>query len=1310
MTLNRIDTSQGFLSRKEDIRQKQNGAYPGSSLLQNHSKNSDDSRNPEIELSRHTNIRERTVVDTASSKEAPTLPLVYEETRPFPDESDSRAFPRISKDVEFMSNSYDCVVVGSGYGGAVAASRTARAGQRVCLLERGREKWPGEYPCDLNDVMKEFHVSGEFTPSMLKGTLVKGGDPTGLYHLICGKGQNTFVGNGLGGTSLLNANIFLEADDKTLSMNCWPEELKRKDALKKYYERAAAVLEPEPYPHDWPKLAKLKMLQRQAKALGWEERFKRPRQTTRFRDGPNSTGVMMRSSSLTGMDSTGINDGSKSSTLVNYLADAWNWGTEMFCQCEVRYVKKCSDTRGGYLVFFAWHGSCRKAFQSNFYEDLMWVHAKKCVFLGAGSIGTTEILLRSKSLGLSMSSKVGTEMTGNGDILAFAYNTDTEVNAIGHQHCSPYKPVGPTITGLIDCRNQENPLDGFVIQEGAVPKSLSSFLQNMLETLPESQPPKGQSLLEKVRRALAQIGSRLLGPYYPSGSIEKTQVYLIMSHDSNQATLTLKNDEISIESFGAGNSERSHYLYNVLKEATRVVKGTFVNNPFYAAMGQQEITVHPIGGACMSRNGTGQYGATTQYGEVFDGQGKKIHEGLFVTDGAIIPTALGVNPYATITALAERSVEYAVNNRIGAEIDLETRNDTLNLFHEPYQFSEAKEPLKSPRTNKKDAISCIKEAQAACRGGVEFSEIMSGYIHAGEEIKNEKIENYDSAAKIAKGLCEEARLFLSVKTWDTASVVHRPNHEAMLTGSFSCSAIKGGPFMVRRGTFRMLNVNQQAAGMKNITYSFDMTSIYGKKYHFYGFKVIDTSITLAPRNFWRAMSTLYVYITEATGENQLVGCGILHIAASDFLSQMLSFKPIGSGPITKIQSICSFLSFFAKQSACIFFAPLTWLQYPLITFTGYINDTPPDTTIEVIAEDGVSTLMHIWEPRNSGIKPINIFLIPGASVDHQIFSLPTIEVNTVNYFTRAGYRVHVTVHRICMLEVAKYNWTTFDARLDIKACLELIRMEHGPEKIYTVAHCMGAVAFSSGLLDGTIPTSWIKGISCSQVFMNPIWTMLNNIKFLAGYMPIDKIYSLFGGRWFSCMSTKDDTYFQQLINQLLRFYPENRGEICNNISCHRCSLIFGRLWCHRNLNEATHRQIDRFFGGINMTCLHLLMQMGKRGFVTSNKPCYTRLTTEGNLRRLKGIPIMVFSGSENQVLSPAATEQTYSILRNRFGPENYERHVIHGYGHLDCWMGREAYVDVFPVVRDHADKICRGQDYSYVEPNWRCDWNTWKNS
>ncbi|TVY85278.1 Cholesterol oxidase [Lachnellula suecica] len=1211
--------------------------------------------------------------------------------RDYLDDPDTEKFPRISKPVELLRNSYDCIVIGSGYGGAVAASRMARAGQEVCLLERGQEKWPGEYPSGILDAMKQFHVSGNFAPGFLKGMMVEGGDPTGLYHLIMGKGQNAFVGNGLGGTSLLNANVFLEADDATMKMDCWPEELKGYDKLKKYYKRAADVLEPEPYPEDAPKLPKLTMLEKQAQALGLGEKFKRVPQTTRFACGPNSTGVEMKSSQLTGMDCTGVNDGSKSSTLVNYLSDAWNWGAEMFCECEVRYVKKHPEEEG-YLVFFAWHGSKRGAFQKNLYEDLMWVHAKKCVFLGAGSIGTTEILLRSKNLGLPMSDKVGKGMSGNGDILAFGYNTDDEVNAIGSENQSIYNPVGPTITGIIDNREgHDNPLDGYVIQEGAIPKALAPLFQTMLELMPGNQYPKGDTLFGKVKHSLAQQGSRFLGPYFKKGSIERTQVYLVMSHDSNQAIMTLKDDKPILEFLGVGNSAHVQELNGILREATEAVGGTFVQSPFYACLGQQEITVHPIGGACMAKDGTADTGVTNHYGELLTGYGEETHPGLVVTDAAVIPTALGVNPFATITALAERSVEHAARN-IGRRIDFKTKNDILDLFGKPHQYAEDMRQLDRVDTIRiAEARNLVEETQGLKAKGFGFSEVMSGYIHVGDGIQGSKMEDYETAAKTARGLCEEARLFLSVQAWDTDATVNRADHKAMLTGTFTCGSLPGSPFLVQRGNFHLFSLNTSAPGTRNLTYDFDMISIDGTQFHFHGYKVVDSSVALAPWRFWAATSTLYVTISHATGDKAIRGRGIMHIKPSDFLSEIFTLKPSGRNFLAKIQSTANFMGFFAKQSASLFLAPFVYQQYPTVVATDYINDTPPDHIIPVVASDGVQTFLKIFEPRNPNIKTKNLFMIPGASVDEQIFALPTIEVNAINYFTRAGYRVFVTVHRIGELRVAAHKWTTFDARLDIKACLQWIRKEHGPKKIYAISHCMGAVAFSCGLLDGTIPADWILGISSSQVFCNPIWSTLNMAKVLAGPIPFDKLYSMFGGSWFSCNSNTDDSYFQQFLNQVLRFYPDSREEICNNVSCHRCSLIFGRLWNHRNLNEATHRQINRFFGGVNMTLLQILMQMGHRGFVTTNGPLFHDLTHHTNFHRLKGIPVMLFSGSDNKVLTPESTDKTYSLLRDTFGTKGYERNIVQGYGHLDCWMGREAYKDVYPMVREVVDRVTRGK-------------------
>lgn len=170
--------------------------------------------------------------------------------RTYADDERTRSFPRISRPVELMRSSYDCVVIGSGYGGGVAASRMARAGESVCVLERGDERWPGEYPTGAKEAFGQLHFSGDFAPSRFcDGVLVDGGNPTGMYHLIFGRGQNAVVCNGewlifagpielvrdadgifslagLGGTSLMNANVFLEADADTLAMKVWPQQIR----------------------------------------------------------------------------------------------------------------------------------------------------------------------------------------------------------------------------------------------------------------------------------------------------------------------------------------------------------------------------------------------------------------------------------------------------------------------------------------------------------------------------------------------------------------------------------------------------------------------------------------------------------------------------------------------------------------------------------------------------------------------------------------------------------------------------------------------------------------------------------------------------------------------------------------------------------------------------------------------------------------------------------------------------------------------------------------------------------------------------
>jgi hypothetical protein len=370
--------------------------------------------------------------------------------------------------------------------------------------------------------------------------------------------------------------------------------------------------------------------------------------------------------------------------------------------------------------------------------------------------------------------------------------------------------------------------------------------------------------------------------------------------------------------------------------------------------------------------------------------------------------------------------------------------------------------------------------------------------------------------------------------------------------------------MVNRGNFQLFNQDSRQPDTKNLTYDFDMISPNGKVLHFHGYKVVNPSVAFDPYGFWKATSTLYVTISHT--DEKIIGRGTLNIQPTDFGSELATMLPTGPNMLARAGSVVNFLGYFTKQAASIFLAPLSFLQWPTSISKDFINVTSATRTVKLLASDGVQTTMQTWDAigQNSSVKAPSILFVPGAAVDHQIFALPTIEKNAVNYFREAGYRIYCTTHRVGRTKVAEKGYTTFDARLDILAALAHIREEskartrETPQKVYVIAHCAGSVALSAGLLDGTIPAHWIKGITASNVFMNPKFAKVNLLK-ASLPLPLNDIYSKVAGSWFNCTSSRDDSYIQMLLNQALRFYPVgSRAELCSSIVCHRSSLVFGR--------------------------------------------------------------------------------------------------------------------------------------------------------
>ncbi len=164
----------------------------------------------------------------------------------------------LSRPVDQIQAHYSAVVIGSGYGGAIAAARIARAGRDVCVLERGKELHPGEYPNSALSAAREIQVHTAKADH---------GSPVGLFDFQVGPDVTVLTGCGLGGTSLINASVALEPSDAIFADDRWPAPLRqRPEVLRPFMSAAREMLGSNPYPQSWPELPKLQALEQAAAA------------------------------------------------------------------------------------------------------------------------------------------------------------------------------------------------------------------------------------------------------------------------------------------------------------------------------------------------------------------------------------------------------------------------------------------------------------------------------------------------------------------------------------------------------------------------------------------------------------------------------------------------------------------------------------------------------------------------------------------------------------------------------------------------------------------------------------------------------------------------------------------------------------------------------------------------------------------------------------------------------------------------------------------------------------------------------------
>lgn len=512
---------------------------------------------------------------------------------------------------------FDFLIIGSGYGAAITAARLASQAHdptRIGMLERGREWVPGTFPDRFADLTAQTR---EVTFGPKQRTLQ---NPLGLFDVRVNDEVDVMVGSGLGGTSLINASISLRPSPDVFHQPEWPTALQDIAELEPYYDLADLVLDVESRPGC---LTRKSLAQQSvAERLGYpHERaaltviMQRRMLDAQFR---NPHGIYQRPCTYCGDCITGCNVGAKGTLTTSYLPLAKRHGVQMFSQTEVRYLEPCSE---GWRVHF-----------THWIDDGQAVRPEHgCVsaanvILGAGSLGSTEILLRSQRSGLALSPRLGCRWSTNGDGLGFLRQASTCPNAVGvGAYVTDHPPVGPTVetTSYV---NLDGPLEErLLIQEGAIPRGVANFF----------------------------------GLLFGNPDLDNTLALLAVGHDSASGRIRLIDNRATVVWPGV---QQSAHRERIQQTIARFADAHGARYRVVRAFGDRLATVHPLGGCNMGDSS--DHGVVNHLGQVFaphacetsdvDQDGQRVHRGLYVADGSIVPRSLGANPYMTICALSER--------------------------------------------------------------------------------------------------------------------------------------------------------------------------------------------------------------------------------------------------------------------------------------------------------------------------------------------------------------------------------------------------------------------------------------------------------------------------------------------------------------------------------------------------------------------------------------------------------------------------------------------------------------------------------
>ncbi len=549
------------------------------------------------------------------------------------------------------------VVVGSGFGGSVTAFRLAQAGQDVVLLERGKPYPPGSFARTPTQMSRNFWDPSEGLQ--------------GLFDIWSFRGIESVVSSGLGGGSLIYANVLLRKDENWFvtentdpgGARPWP--VSRAD-LEPHYDAVEQMIGVQRFPAGQPgyeSSAKTTAFTAAADRLGLE--WQLPPLAVSFspNGGPaarglpipdpaygNLHGLPRRTCMMTGACDLGCNNGAKNTLDHTYLSAAAFHGADLRTRCEVRSFAPLPS--GGWLVRYVQHLPEHEG--SPTATRRLPLHEITCdrLLLAAGTLGSTFLLLANRSMLPAASPMLGHRFSGNGDLLGFVLDA-YEAGLDGSLGASS----APVITSAIRVADA---LDGgsgrgFYIEDAGYP----GFVDWLVEAgdLGRQVRRWAEFAVERIRARLigaprSQISTaiaRALGPGRASGG---AMPLLGMGRDQPDGVMRLRSGYLDVDWTTETSKDFFDEVRGTMAELAEAMDGTFVGNPMDWM--QRVITVHPLGGVPMGHDRTA--GVVDGHGEMFG------HPGLYVVDGSVMPGPVGANPSLTIAAFADRAAEHIIES------------------------------------------------------------------------------------------------------------------------------------------------------------------------------------------------------------------------------------------------------------------------------------------------------------------------------------------------------------------------------------------------------------------------------------------------------------------------------------------------------------------------------------------------------------------------------------------------------------------------------------------------------------------------